>query len=162
MNEILHIHLEGNVAAVLVTEIPHSHHIMFRATLEDGYSNIFYSDVETGSWVEEDLGFTEMGKQIGAEISKLQFKPVHVPKLLSWHSVLINMKPVHFGFFVFLNKDQKMFEIYSSNRKYMYTLVELHHDEWHILDNNNVCLDKLDRNFIQHVIKVLPLYADFE
>ena len=162
MNEILHVNLEGKQASVLVAEIPHKHHSMFKVILECGYTNIFYTDVETGEWVEEDLGFTDMARQIGMEISKLQFKPMHVPKFLTWHAHVTNGKPASFGFFSFLDGPLKMFEIYNSSRKYMYTLVEIHHDEWQILDNNNVCLERLDNAFIQQVIKVLPLYADFE
>jgi lysophospholipid acyltransferase (LPLAT)-like uncharacterized protein len=161
MNEILHISLDGQEAAVLISEIPHRHHQMYKVTLENGYSNIFFTDVETGQWVEEDLGFTNLARQIGNQVRGLQFKTIHVPKLLNWHKVIIREKPVAFGFFCFMHGSYKMFEIYNSNKKYMYTLVEMH-EEWQILNNNEARLENIDPSFIHEITKVLPLYADFE
>lgn len=162
MNEILHMPVDGQYSAILVTEIPHKHHLMFKAILESGYSNIFYTDVETGLWFEEDLGFTSLAQQLGAEVKKMKLKPIHVPKILTWHKLDINNKPVTFGFFSFLNGLHKMFEIYDNNKKYMYTLVEMAQEEWQILGHDNVRVGTLDSNFIHQVTKVLPLYADIE
>jgi hypothetical protein len=162
MNEILHIPVDGQYAAILVTDIPHKHHLMFKAILESGYSNIFYTDVETGLWIEEDLGFTDLAQQIGQEVKKMKLKPIHVPKLLTWHKLVVNHRIVSFGFFSFLNGDNKMFEIYDSKKKYLYTLVEMGRDEWHIMSHDNVRVDTLDSNFIHEVTKVLPLYSYFD
>ena len=162
MNEILHIPVDGQYSAILVTEIPHKHHLMFKAILESGYSNIFYTDVETGLWIEEDLGYTDLAQQIGEEVKKMKLKPIHVPKLLTWHKLQLKDKAVSFGFFSFLNGNNKMFEIYDSSRKYLYTLVEMPQEEWHIMSHDNVRVDTLDSNFIHQVTKVLPLYAYFE
>jgi len=162
MNEILHMPIDGCYSAILVTEIPHKHHVMFKATLESGYSNIFYNDVETGLWIEEDLGFTELAHNIGEEVKKMKLKPIHIPKLLTWHKLELNNKTVRFGFFSFMNGDHKMFEIYDSSKKYMYTLVEMPDEDWQIMGHDNVRVDTLDSNFIHKVTKVLPLYAYFE
>jgi hypothetical protein len=61
-----------------------------------------------------------------------------------------------------LNGSTKMFEIYDSRKKYLYTLVELQQEEWQILEHDHVRIDTLDSNFIHEVTKVLPLYAFFE
>ena len=63
MNEILHMPIDGCYSAILVTEIPHKHHLMFKATLESGYSNIFYNDVETGLCVKK-ITKTSEGTQV--------------------------------------------------------------------------------------------------
>ncbi len=162
MNEILHISLDGQEAAILITEIQSRHHQMYKVTLENGYSNIFFTDVETGQWVEEDLGFTNLARQIGNQVKRLNFRPIHVPKLLNWHKLIVNDKPVSFGFFCFLHGNLKMFEIYNVNKKYMYTLAELQQDEWEVLNHSEVVLNNIDPSLIQHITKVLPLFADFE
>jgi hypothetical protein len=52
----------------------------------------------------------------------------------------------------------KMYEIYHVNKKYLYTLVEMDNDEWQILGNNMQVLGNIDRNFVEQVIQILPLY----
>ena len=159
MNSIIHIQASGEAATLLVTEIPHMQHTMYHVIMECGYANVFYTDVETGKWVEEDLGFTDLATQIGKEVRNLKLRSVHVPKILTWHTAFIEDKSIHFGFFSFMHGDNKMFEIYHSNKKYQYTLEEVSHDEWHIIGQNNSRISAADATVIREIIKVLPFYS---
>ena len=52
----------------------------------------------------------------------------------------------------------KMYEIYNTNKKYMYTLVEMDNEEWQILGNNSLAIKNIDPIFVEQVIQILPLY----
>lgn len=159
MNNIVHLRYYGEEVAALVTEIPHKQHAMCKVTLESGYSNIFFTDVESGEWVEEDLGFTFLAALVGKEIDSTNRRIVHVPKQLTWHTLFNDGKSLHFGFVSFMNGDHKMFEVYHSNKKYLFTLLQLSHEDWQVLGDDCLEIDLLDTMYIDQLIKVLPFYT---
>jgi hypothetical protein len=53
----------------------------------------------------------------------------------------------------------KMYEIYDSRSKYLYTLVEMEEDNWQIMGNTNVVSGNIDPLFVQMVTRILPLYS---
>lgn len=159
MNNIIYLQSEGEETFAWVTEIVHRHHNMYKVSFKDGYENIFYTDVETGMWIEEDLGFTELAVEVGFQIKSFMRNPIHVPKLLIWHRQLIDEKPICFGFFSFMNGNQKFYQIYNSNKKYMYTLVDMDNDEWQILGSSASVATRIDTGFVHKVIQILPLYT---
>lgn len=161
MTNIINIIQEGRENKAWFEEIYNRRHIMYKIGFENGYENIFYTDVESGKWIEEDLGFTDLAHQVGSQIQSFMRQPVHVPKLLTWHKQYIGGKLVSFGFVSFLKGNHKMYEIYNHNKKYMYTLVEMENEEWQILGNEFMNIKRVDAIFIQHVIQVLPLYSVF-
>jgi hypothetical protein len=132
---------------------------MYKVSFKNGYENIFYTDVETGRWMEEDLGFTLLAQEVGAQIKHFMRNPIHVPKLLTWHKQYLDGKLIHFGFFNFMNGNQKFYQIYNSNKKYMYTLVDMDNDEWQILGNASGPGNRVDSIFVRKVIEILPLYT---
>jgi hypothetical protein len=159
MNTIIHL-LEGEEEiSALLTEIPNRNHSMYKVTFESGYENLFFTDVETGKWVEEDLGFTPLAEQIGEEVRKFSTNLFHVPKILTWHKQYTNKKLMLFGFFNFAKGNIKMYEIYNGNKKYMYTLMEMDNDEWQMLGNNNESFKNIDHVFLRHIIQILPYYT---
>ncbi|CAN5813405.1 hypothetical protein BH11BAC4_BH11BAC4_10330 [soil metagenome] len=159
MNNIIYLQIDEAQSFAWVSEIVHRHHNMFKVSFKDGYENVFYTDVETGAWIEEDLGFTSLANDVGKQIRTFMRNPIHVPKLLTWHKQYIDDKLVWFGFFNFMNGSQKFYQIYNSNRKYMYTLVDMDNDEWQILGNNAIINHYIDTAFVQNIIQILPLYA---
>ncbi|MDB5202286.1 MAG: hypothetical protein JWQ27_1695 [Ferruginibacter sp.] len=158
-NNIIYIQADGKEAIAWITEVTHRHHAMYKVEFESGYENIFYTDVETGMWLEEDLGFTLLAKQVGVEIKKTMTNPFHVPKILTWHKQFTDGRLVSFGFFNYLKGNHKMYEIYSSSKKYMYTLADMGNEEWQIMGNSNLSISKIDPLFVQHIIQILPLYS---
>jgi hypothetical protein len=150
--------IDGVDSFAWVTEIPNRNHNMFRVLFKNEYENIFYTDVETGSWMEEDLGFTSLAREVGTQLKNFCKNPIHVPKILTWHKQYIDDQLISFGFFNFMKEKYKMYEIYNANKKYMYTLVDMDNEEWQILGNNSNILNTIDPLFIDHVIQILPLY----
>lgn len=159
MGNIIHFQSDGKIKQASVTEVSHRHHSMFKVLFGNNYENVFYTDVETGKWIEEDLGFTQLASQVGEQIKKIMKNPYHVPKILTWHKQFVDHKLVSFGFFNFMKGRHKMYEIYSNNKKYMYTLVDMDNEEWQILGNSNLVISKIDPIFVQQVIEILPLYS---
>jgi hypothetical protein len=159
MNSIIYLQSDGKETIAWITEIAHRHHVMYKVEFESGYENIFYTDVETGNWIEEDLGFTQLSRQVGEEIKKIMRNPIHVPKILTWHKQYVGNRLVAFGFFSFNKGSHKMYEIYNSNKKYLYTLVDMNNQEWQIMGNSNVILNNIDPEFVEHITKILPLYS---
>lgn len=132
---------------------------MFKVSFKNEYENIFFTDVETGEWIEEDLGPTELAREVGKQISSLQ-QHVHVPKNLIWHKEDYDSKTICFGFNTAMKGNNRMYEIYGANKKYMYTLVDLSNDEWQILGNSASLMSNIDPAFVEHVINILHLYTE--
>lgn len=158
MNNIIYLKVDGVESFAWVSEIPNRHHNMFKVIFKNGYENIFFTDVESGMWVEEDMGFTQLAQTIGAQIRDFAKNPIHVPKILIWHKQVTNEDVLIFGFFNFMKDKYKMYEIYNTNKRYMYTLVEMDNEEWQILGNNSVAIKNIDPFFVEQVIQILPLY----
>jgi len=159
MNIIIYLQTDGKETIAWVTEIAHRHHMMYKVEFESGYENIFYTDVETGNWIEEDLGFTELSKLVGEEVKKLMQNTIHVPKLLTWHKQFVGNKLIAFGFFSFMKGNHKMYEIYNNNKKYLYTLVDMNNQEWQIMGNTTLSIATIDSQFVEHITRILPLYS---
>lgn len=159
MTKTIHIEHNGEMIPGHALEVPHRQHNMFKVVFENGYENVFYTDVESGEWIEEDLGFTKLAAQIGKQIKATLQNPYHVPKLLTWHKQVKDNKLMNFGFFNFMKGHHKMYEIYDSRRKYLYTLVEMEADNWQILGSSNVFKGNIDPLFAQMVTRILPLYS---
>ena len=159
MNSIIYLQTDGKETIAWITEIAHRHHAMYKVEFESGYENIFYTDVETGHWIEEDLGFTMLSQQVGDEIKKIMKNPIHVPKLLTWHKQFAGPKLIAFGFFSFMKGTHKMYEIYNSNKKYLYTLVDMNNGEWQIMGNGTLAISSIDAEFVEHITRILPLYS---
>jgi hypothetical protein len=159
MSNIIYLEIDGTETLAWVSEIVHRHHTMYKVSFKNGYENIFYTDVETGKWIEEDLGFTILAHEVGKQIKSFMKNPIHVPKLLTWHKQYINDKLVCFGFFNFMNGNQKFYQIYNANKKYMYTLVDMDNNEWQILGNSSIIGNHIDSAFVRQVIEILPLYT---
>ena len=158
MNNIIYLGIDGEESFAWVTEIANRHHKMFKVLFKNDYENIFFTDVETGQWIEEDLGFTHLAKEVGIQVKDFLVNPIHVPKLLTWHKQETSDGLITFGFFNFMKDKYKMYEIYNQNKRYMYTLVDMDHEEWQILGNNSLAINNIDPIFIEHVIQILPLY----
>ena len=158
MNNIIHLKYGTEDIAALVSHIPHRSHSMYKVIFEGGYENIFFTDVETGWWLEEDMGFTTLAKEVGQQIKKLSPVLFHVPKILIWHKQYADEKLVVFGFYKFIKGSHKMYEIYSSSKKYMCTLADMNNEDWQIMGTSTEMLHKSDLIFIQRIVKILPFY----
>ena len=159
MSNTIFVEIEGKEIDAFVTEIVNRHQNLYKLSFSNGYENIFYADVETGNWIEEDLGFTDLARQVGNKVRSFMRTPFHVPKILTWHQQYINNNLICFGFFNFMNGEQKFYQIYDANRKYMYTLVDMDNDEWQILGNSLSLHKQIDTRFAHRIIQILSSYT---
>lgn len=159
MDNIINLQIDGFKCTAVISEIVHRHHKMFKISFNNGYENIFYTDVETDKWIEEDLGFTLLAKEIGNQIKKNKRYSLPDTKILTWHKQYINDKLICFGFYSLINGKQKFYQIYKANKKYMYTLVDMENNEWQILGNSSISGGHIDKAFVSRLIEILPLYT---
>lgn len=133
---------------------------MFRVAFKNGYENIFFKDVETGQWVEEDLGFTQLAAEVGKTVLPFHKQPIHVPKVLVWHLEDYHGHFVKFGFYAYTKGEQKMYEIYHHNKKYLYTLLQTETDEWQVFGSGNAKIPYLDKALLDAIVGILPIYEE--
>ncbi len=147
---------EGRQVAAAAIRVPNTKHNAFHVRTEDGYENIFFTDVETGKWVEEDLGFTDLAATAGSQLQHLLLNKIHVPKILSWRKLGVGNKSRRIGYFQFMKNEFRMFEIYGSNRKYLFTLAEMENEEWYIVGTSQQRVFQFDPFILYEIVKTLP------
>ncbi|MBX2938776.1 MAG: hypothetical protein KF880_01750 [Ferruginibacter sp.] len=133
---------------------------LFRVMFSNGYENIFFKDVESGRWVEEDLGFTELAAQVGMAALPFSKQPIHVPKMLLWHHEDYMGHYVKFGFYAYTKGEQRLYEVYHHNKKYLYTLVLNETGDWQVMDARSTKIPYLDQAFLDAVVHILPQYEE--
>lgn len=158
MPSITYYTADGQACTAVASNRSNRQQQLFHVVFADGYENFFFTDVESGQWVEEDLGFTELAAQIGCALKPYCPNPVHVPKLLTWHREAWNGDWIHFGFYDFKKFQYRMFDVFHSNRKYLYTLMELENGEWQVLGHQGLILKRPDANRATKIIQILPQY----
>lgn len=115
-----------------LSEIFHPMHWMFHVLFDDGYENIFFSDVETGKWVEQDLGFTPLAELVGKKIESHVPKDHVVRKSVNWYHEGSGRKNINFGYHFFIVEGYHTYEIFAENRRYMFTLVKVNNELWQL------------------------------
>jgi hypothetical protein len=163
MVKVHHFNINNQSVSGLITEFKINIHKMYKVVFENGYENIFFKDVESGKWVEEDLGFTGLAEQVGALVMPFAKQPVHVPRILKWHrETLDNGQSIQFGFYGYLSGNNRMYEIYHFNKKYQYTLLCSEEDSWQVLGLNEKQIQNINPQLLRAIIDILPIYeADY-
>lgn len=159
MSDIIHLTIQGGRAAVLITVLRTKQQLSVEAIFENGYQNVFFVDVQSGEWVEEDLGFTQLARIIGESVNSMNLKSVHIPKQLVWHHFKYKKGVKTLGFYGYLDGNTKLFDVFDCNYKYLFTLQSISEDDWMFLTNSNINMEKIDPIILQEIITVLPLYA---
>ena len=124
------VEVNGQAYSATITEVKHPYQLMFSVRFADEYENIFFNDVETGRWVEQDLGFTQLADELGKTFSTTSARKPAQKRKLKWISEIIHDKVVTFGYHLYIAEGYKVYEIYSHNRRYMFTLVKLNSELW--------------------------------
>jgi len=116
------LQLEDDVCAVKVTAIEHPYHQAYHILFDDGYENIFFTDVETGNWIEEDLGETTLAASFGTKVFLLENGSLFPPanKSLAWCKASAAEKVICFGFYTCMEGNDTVFEVYGDNHKFLY------------------------------------------
>jgi hypothetical protein len=156
MSTTIFLQLGKENLAASVTEVNHPQHAMFHVVMEDGYENIFFSDVETGEWIEEDLGHTALAQKIGNEIEQQVKVSKPAFKQLTWHKELDDDGVLlHFGAFEYRYGKNHVYEIFRSNRKFLCYLLQTSSDQWLLLEPYNNVISKEDIDMVERLPQVL-------
>jgi len=139
-----------------ISEIYHPIHWMFHVNFDDGYENIFFSDVETGKWVEQDMGFTALAELIGRKIESNIPKENLVRKSVNWYNEDAGGKNIHFGYHRFIVDGYSTYEIYAQNKRYMFTLVKLNNELWQLFKVPGMA----GWNYNEEYIEEIPFIID--
>ncbi len=156
MNTICINTKRGSITASALRVIHYRNNI-FLVSFQNGYQNIFYTDVENGKWIEEDIGYTKLASLVGEQINKYLHYPVHVPKILRWQYGVLGQNSRVFGYYGYRNGNCNMFEIYNSNKKYLYTLLEIENEEWQILHNGFNTVHHINRELLEFITASLDI-----
>lgn len=131
MEHSLELIIDGAPQTVMLSEMQHPIHSMVHASFEDGYENIFFIDVESGNWVEQDVGFTNLATMVGKKVEHLYYFDWG-KKEITWCEEETNGKYLHFGFHADHTAGYMVYEIFAANRRYMFTLVKLQNHVWQL------------------------------
>ncbi|MBO9561877.1 MAG: hypothetical protein J7621_03850 [Niastella sp.] len=149
MEHTIQLHVDGKTESIILSEMVHPIHCMFHATFEDGYENIFFADVESGEWVEQDVGFTLLAAMIGKKVENLYYFDWE-KKEITWFDEEENGKHIHFGYHADNTAGYRVYEIFAPNRRYMFTLVKLQNHVWQLFkipgsgwDYNEIYIQKI-------------------
>jgi hypothetical protein len=130
MDRIVYLTIENDIRSARVTAVEHPHHQLYHVLFEDGYENMFFTDAETGNWIEEDLGETTLAEAVGAKLGQLPGVAAKTFKPLSWCRATIAGLVVNFAFYSYRQNESTVFEVYSGNRKFLCNLVKNKKGSW--------------------------------
>lgn len=131
MEHAVKINVDGENQLIRLSEMTHPVHCMFHVQFEDGYENIFFTDIERKKWVEQDIGFSELAQQVGRKIANLyQFN--WVTRDVEWYNENEVDKLLNFGYSKNTSGGYLVYEIFAANRRYMFTLVRLQNHVWQL------------------------------
>jgi hypothetical protein len=132
MEHAVKLTVDGESQLITLNEMVHPIHCMFHVLFEDGYDNIFFTDVEFSKWVEQDLGFTARAQQIGKKVAKLySFNWINKP--VNWYCKTDELgRTLHFGYSRDTSGGYVVYEIFAPNRRYLFTLVRLKSHVWQL------------------------------
>ncbi|WP_153800953.1 hypothetical protein [Foetidibacter luteolus] len=131
MDNIIYVNVDEDIRVANFTIIDHPFHLMALVKFEDGYANVFFTDVESGKWVEQDMGFTRLAEETGNQLTNhfkygfTEYKP------LQWL-----YKPdgkYCFAFHKYISGDYEVYEIYHSNRRHMFTAIRSSAGLWQVI-----------------------------
>jgi hypothetical protein len=121
MDHIFFLKIENDICSAKVTKIDHPYHQLYHVLFEDGYENFFFTDAETGNWIEEDLGETALATSFGSKLYLLNGTSGFHRKTLSWCRASMADEIISFGFYVYTENNDTVFEVYAANHKFLYT-----------------------------------------
>ena len=162
MECIVYLEIENDVRPARVAAVDHPHHQLYHVVFEDGYENIFFTDVQTGEWIEEDLGKTALAAALGEKLLQLQDISVTGPALkrLSWCRASIADMVVNFGFFSYRENARTIFEVYSVNHKFLCNLVKNNNGRWMMYGNHRATMEYQYTNQLHVIVSLLEGMAD--
>jgi len=162
MEHLMYLKIENDIRSARVTHIRHPLHLAYHVLFEDGYENIFFTDVETGNWIEEDLGETVLAAAFGSKIDLLDQVYPRPCKPLLWCRASIADMIINFGFCSYTENNSTVFEIYADNHKFLCNLVRDGRNNWTLYDSQRPVTAHQYVNQVQVIISVFEGMAGGE
>ena len=131
MEHAVKLKVDGESQLVKLSEMAHPVHCMFHVQFEDGYENIFFTDIERKKWIEQDVGFSDLAQQVGKQIANL-YHFNWVTRDVEWYSENEVDTILQFGYSRNTSGGYLVYEIFAANRRYMFTLVRLQNHVWQL------------------------------
>jgi len=160
MEHLLYLKIENDIYSARVTAIAHPYHEMYHVVFGDGYENIFFTDVETNNWIEEDLGETELAASFGAKVNQLYDTSFRSCKPLAWCRASIADMIINFGFCTYPENGNTVFEVYADNRKFLCNLVKNKKGKWTMSGSHKPVMEYQYTNQVQVIISIFEGMAD--
>jgi len=157
MNNTTYLEFENQTSKVVIEEIFHPIHQMVHVVFEDGYENVFFTDIETGDWIEQDLGTTSLAKAIGVLKESEQKETAHAIVQLNWYHENNGYKPVHFGYIKYQSAGNSFYAIFAANKRYMFTLFRKK-QLWKVMSHTNLHSWNFDLDYFQEIPFILDMY----
>ncbi len=136
MKEKYYLAFENDVQRISVQKVADTRHTMFYVQFENGYANVFFTDIETGQWLEQDLGDTALARSVGQLVNHHQENTVSYLSDLNWFEPSGRTK-FRFGYIKRKSGDTVFYDIYHSNKRFMFTLIRDADEGWEIPFNYN-------------------------
>lgn len=137
MKQNYYVDFEDRLQRVKLRKIADTRHSMFFVQFEDGYENVFFTDIETGEWMEQDLGPTHLAASLGELISThYQNTFPNYSTQLTWFEPAGRLR-FRFGYVKRNNGNKVIYDIYHSNKRFMFTLIKDEEEGWEIPFNYN-------------------------
>ncbi|MEP6513906.1 MAG: hypothetical protein ABJA79_08555 [Parafilimonas sp.] len=157
MKNTITLRFENQTCKIIVKEIFHPIHSMAHVTFEDGYENIFFSDIETGEWIEQELGYTGLARAVGTLVASNNKESIYPRQQLTWYHDTAGIKSIDFGYVKYQSGGHIFYEIFASNKRYMFTLLK-NKQLWKVFSHTNLQSWNFDREFFQEVPFILDTY----
>jgi len=162
MDHIFYLRLENDVCSAKVTAIDHPYQQVYHVLFDDGYENIFFTDVETGNWIEEDLGETALAASFGTKLYLLEgrYSIQERNKPLAWCKASAADKTVCFGFYSYKEGSDTIFEVYGNNRKFLYVF-RCSGNDWEVTDAHRIIEAYRYNDLIKIIISIFRGLAGY-
>ena len=157
MNHAAYLTFENNTSKVIVEEMYNPIHKMVHVIFEDGYENVFFTDIESGEWIEQDIGCTSLADAVGKLICENDPTKKPLTRKLTWYHEDSGKKPINFGFLKYHSAGNIFYAIFASNKRYMFTLFKNKH-LWKVLSHVNLHSWNFDLDYFQEVPFILDMY----
>jgi hypothetical protein len=125
--------IKDRIESIQITELPNPIQPMAFIEFENGYANVFFIDLETGNWVEQDLGFTQLADVLGPQLKHILHEQTRLKNNFTWCRKSISQEVFHFGYCTYDSDKERVYEIFATNRRYMFTLIRKAKGRWQIL-----------------------------
>jgi hypothetical protein len=131
--QTIFLQIRDQIQTIQVKEIFNPIQPMVSVEFENGYQNIFFVDLETHQWVEQDLGFTRLAEILGGQLAYMIHFFKGPKKTFCWRKESLGEELMHFGFLKYKAAADMVYEIFASNRRYMFTLIRKKQKVWQIM-----------------------------